>query len=126
MAMTQERADEIAYLRCIREVIKYCDLKGINEITASEELFKSRVTEEFAEDIANILHLEKEEAIEFTKFVFSDVVKALAKRKKEAIVRIHELLGKESGRGRTILGSEVGTEINREIIKKRVGFTYGK
>ncbi|MEK7569228.1 MAG: hypothetical protein AAB497_03910 [Patescibacteria group bacterium] len=81
MAMTQERADEIAYLGQIREVIKYCDLNGINEVTAVEKLLRNEVVEEFAENIANYHHIEREEAIEFTRFVFNDVVKALAKRK---------------------------------------------
>lgn len=79
MDMTQEKAYEIAYLGCVDQVIEYCDLKGITEIPI-EELLKDDTVEELAEDFASILHLKKEEAIEFARFVFKDAAKTLAKR----------------------------------------------
>lgn len=91
MAMTQERAYEIAYLGCVREVMKHCDTKGINDVNIVEKLRNSEVEEEFAEDIANILHIERTEALEFTRFVFMDVVKALIRRKVEAAIRTRDL-----------------------------------
>ena len=89
MSMTQKRADEIAYLGQIREVLKYCDIKGITEVTAIEKLPK--VEDKFAEDIANYFHIERAEAIEFTRFIFNDVIKALAKRKEATATRIRDL-----------------------------------
>lgn len=88
MGMTQKRANEIAYLGSVRGVVRYCDIKGITELTATEFLIKSEAEEEFAENIANVFHLEKAEAIAFTRFIFKDVVKALMKRKEEDVARV--------------------------------------
>lgn len=79
MDMTQKRAYEIAYLGCIGGMLSYCNAIAITELTTIEEFLESNLGMMLVESIARTLHLEKEEAVEFARFVFDDVAKALAK-----------------------------------------------
>ena len=131
MVMTQESADKIAYLICLGAILNYCEAKGITENTANTELLKSEVVEDFVKNFfVGFIRTEKQEAIEFTKFVFNDVVASITKWKQvadEESTRIGQpLSGKTRARTTINLGPEVGIEINREIVKRRIGFTYGK